>query len=182
MIHTCYSDVWSWFYIIHGNKTNKRLSYHSISQSPLIMEIYAPQMPRFPVQENSRPICRDFWTNHHPLPMTWMPRPCTSQVPTQNKTLHPNRKKASSASSVMAFKVLTSWLQEGSALLTCWDSSFLYSKWFPVHWHSVQMVSKKTTKTQNWNRLYPNKIDYMGENGWYISDSCGAMSPRKIIS
>lgn len=75
MIHTCYSNVWSWFYIIHGNKTNKRIFHITVTHDH--GNLCSPNAT-FPHPRNRRPICRDFWTNHHPLPMTWMPRPCTS--------------------------------------------------------------------------------------------------------
>lgn len=163
----------------YSNKTNKRVSF--ISQSLMIMEIYAPQMPRFPIQENSRPYERDFLTNHHPLPMTWMPRPCTSQVPPKTKHCTPieNRRPLHPTSWLQGINVMASrrFLNYLCAEIHpfCIPNDFLFTD-IQYRW-----LAKKQQRLKM-ETLCPNQIDYMGENGWYIPDSAGAMSPRKIIS
>lgn len=179
MIHTCYGTVWSWFYIIHGNKTNKRVFHITVTHDH--GNLCSPNAT-FPHPRNRRPYKGIFGQTNHPLPMTWMSQALHLLNSPQNKTLHTNRKNRRPLHPA-------SWLQGTNVMASrrflnylcaeihpfCIPNDFLFTD-IQYRW-----LEKKQQRLKIETDFTLIKLTTR-ENEWYIPDPSGAMSPRKIIS
>lgn len=156
----------------------KQISVSFISQSLMIMEIYAPQMPRFPIQEIAGLYAGIFGQTIIPFPWLGCPGPAPPKLPPK-QNIAPQSKIGVLCIQRHGFKVLINHgFKKVLKLLTCWDSSFLYSKWFPVH-IQYKWLEKKRLRLKIETDFTLIKL-ITRENGWYIPDPSGAMNPSHL--